>query len=373
MLSEEEKGQYQRHLSLPLVGRVGQEKLKSSSVLVIGAGGLGCPVLQYLVSAGVGKIGIVDDDLVEISNLQRQVLYTHEDIGKPKVKIAVRRLKLLNPYVEIMPHFAKFNSENAEGILLEYDLVVDGTDNFSSRYLINDACVLFGKTLIYGAIYQFEGQVSVFNHKGGPTYRCLYPNPPNSNGLPSCGEIGVLGVLPGIIGSFQALEAIKILLDIGDSLSGKVLLYDALSQKTRLIRLKVNNKNKTDILLADNYNNSSCSSQKNSEFMINEIQPNEFSKMLNSGVDILIFDVRESWERDVSKISPSIHIPLGDFSTPFLKLPKDINEKQNIVLYCKAGVRSRIAAGVLSDMGYKNLYNLEGGITKWESEGFKIS
>ena len=238
MLSAKETDQYQRHLSLPGFGVKAQLKLKKSSVLVIGAGGLGCPVLQYLAAAGVGKIGIVDDDLVDISNLQRQVLFNHDDIGYSKAKVAKLKLSLLNPNIEIIDYPNRFNSSNAENLLRGFDLVVDGTDNFSSRYLINDACVICNKILVYGAIFQFEGQVSVFNFNNGPTYRCLFPSPPASKALPSCSETGVLGVLPGIVGNLQALEVIKVITGIGDPLSGRVLLYDALNQQTRMLKLK---------------------------------------------------------------------------------------------------------------------------------------
>ena len=235
--SAEEIKQYQRHLSLPGFGAEAQGKLKKAAVLVVGAGGLGCPALQYLVAAGVGKIGIMDDDLVDASNLQRQVLYTHDDIGQPKAAVASNRLSKLNPFVEIVPVVARLTRDNAKDALEDYEIVVDGTDSFNSRYLINDACVLFDKILIYGAIHQFEGQVSVFNLSNGPTYRCLFPEPPPAGTVPNCAEIGVVGVLPGIIGCMQALEAIKVITGRGDSLSGKLLLYDAMSNSTRTLGL----------------------------------------------------------------------------------------------------------------------------------------
>jgi len=370
MFSIEEKNQYQRHLSLPSFGSIAQGKLKASSVLVIGAGGLGCPALQYLTAAGVGRIGIVDDDVVEVSNLQRQILFNQDDLGDFKAKIAAVKLGRMNPYINIQPHVVRFDAGNAESLMDSYDIILDGTDNFSSRYLINDACILFDKILIYGAIYQFEGQLSVFNYKNGPTYRCLFPEPPSSKVLPSCSEVGVLGVLPGIIGNFQALEAIKVITEIGEPLSGKVLLYDALTQKSQLLTLKPLVKSREITALKENSIN--CSSKKSDE-MIVEIKPNDFFKMIKDVKDLLVVDVRENWEREMSKISPSVHIPLGDFtSSGGPNLPSE-SKDSNIVIYCKAGVRSRMACEALREKGFQKLFNLTGGILNWESEGHPLS
>ena len=372
-LSIGEKNQYQRHLSLPKIGEKGQISLKEAKVLVVGAGGLGCPVLQYLAAAGVGKIGIVDQDGVEPSNLHRQVLYTHDDIGEAKVNVASQKLKRLNPYIEILPHLVRLTAVNADSIFDGYDLVVDCTDNFASRYLINDACVLYGKVLIYGAIYQFEGQISVFNFNDGPTYRCLFPEPPQSDILPNCSEIGVLGVLPGIIGSFQAMETIKVITGIGSVLSGKVLLYDALKQNNRVIKIKPNKKNREIVELSDTLYICSADSQL-ANSMIIEIEPKQFSEMLVKSENILVIDVREQWEREVSKISPSCHIPLGEFSSSDgPSLPDECSEEHTVMLYCKAGVRSRMACEVLKEHGFKNLFNLSGGILKWEAEGYPLA
>ena len=372
-LSIGEKNQYQRHLSLPKIGEKGQISLKEAKVLIVGAGGLGCPVLQYLTAAGVGKIGIVDQDSVEPSNLHRQVLYTHDDIGEAKVNVASQKLKRLNPYIEIVPHLVRLTAVNADSIFDGYDLVVDCTDNFASRYLINDACVLYGKVLIYGAIYQFEGQISVFNFNDGPTYRCLFPEPPQSDVLPNCSEIGVLGVLPGIIGSFQAMETIKVITGIGDVLSGKVLLYDALKQNNRVIKIKPNKKNREIVELSDALYSCSADSQL-ANSMIIEIEPKQFSEMLVKSENILVIDVREQWEREVSKISPSCHIPLGEFSSSDgPSLPDECSKEQTVMLYCKAGVRSRMACEVLKEHGFKNLFNLSGGILKWEAEGYPLA
>lgn len=372
-LSIGEKNQYQRHLSLTKIGEKGQISLKEAKVLVVGAGGLGCPVLQYLTAAGVGKIGIVDQDSVEPSNLHRQVLYTHDDIGEAKVNVASQKLKRLNPYIEIVPHLVRLTAVNVDSIFDGYDLVVDCTDNFASRYLINDACVLYGKVLIYGAIYQFEGQISVFNFNDGPTYRCLFPEPPQSDILPNCSEIGVLGVLPGIIGSFQAMETIKVITGIGDVLSGKVLLYDALKQNNRVIKIKPNKKNHEIVELSDALYSCSTDSQL-ANSMIIEIEPKQFSEMLVKSENILVIDVREQWEREVSKISPSCHIPLGEFSSSDgPSLPDECSKEQTVMLYCKAGVRSRMACEVLEEHGFKNLFNLSGGILKWEAEGYPLA
>ena len=280
MLSVDETNHYKRHLSLPLIGVEGQEKLKNSSVLVIGAGGLGCPVLQYLAAAGIGKIGIIDDDVVEVSNLHRQVLYSMADIGKSKAMVASQKISEMNPFIKICPYTLRIDAKNAEFLLKEYDIIVDGTDNFSSRYLINDACVLYNKVLVYGAIFQFEGQVSIFNFNGGPTYRCLFPEPPKSNSLPNCSEAGVLGVLPGIIGSLQALEVIKLVTGLGNVLSGRVLLYDALVQKSRIIKLNLQPQNRKILKLDE------ISTQCENQFMIKnekeivELDPKQLEKKL---------------------------------------------------------------------------------------------
>lgn len=374
MLSAKETDQYQRHLSLPGFGVEGQLKLKNSSVLVIGAGGLGCPVLQYLVAAGVGKIGIVDDDFVDLSNLQRQVLFNHEDIGSSKAKVAKSKLSLLNPNIEIIDYPDRFNSVNAENLLRGFDVVVDGTDNFSTRYLINDACIIYDKILVYGAIFQFEGQVSVFNFNNGPTYRCLFPAPPSSNALPSCSEIGVLGVLPGIIGNLQALEVIKVITGLGDPLSGRVLLYDALKQRTRM--LKLNPTKNRHLITSLKEISLPCVTKQDDmrEKIIKEICPQELMSIMNKGNEVLVLDVREGWEREKSKISPSHHIPLGEFrSDQCPVLPDLLSNNIKIIVYCKAGVRSRIACQSLQEHGFKELHNLSGGILEWESEGFPVS
>lgn len=363
-LTDAEKDHYLRHLSLEEVGQVGQLKLKKSSVLVVGAGGLGCPVLQYLVAAGVGRIGIVDDDRVQVSNLQRQVLFCYEDVGELKARVAQNRLSINNPLVTIEAFTERLVPENYQQLLESFEIVVDGSDNFPTRYLINDACVLMNKILVHGSIFKFQGQVSVFNFNNGPTYRCLFPEPPTYDKLPNCSEIGVLGVLPGIIGSLQAAEAIKLITGIGSVLSGKVFLYDALTQKTKILTLKKNTQNQ--IIKELPTMNNCCSQNNQNSYEISEINPQELKKLIEEKDDLQIIDVRETWERNIHSIDPSHHIPLDKFSSPdSLKLPEELNKDSKVILFCKAGVRSMIACEVLSKLGYKKLFNLKGGITNW--------
>ena len=367
-LNEGEVEQYRRHLSLQDFGLESQIKLKNSSVLVIGAGGLGCPVLQYLVAAGVGKIGIVDNDVIESSNLQRQILFDHDDIGSPKAKVAAAKLTRLNPFIKIHPIIERLKKENAEFLFGGYDLIVDGTDNFSSRYLINDACILFEKPLIHGSIHLFEGMVSVFNFQGGPTYRCLFPEQPDSSSIPSCAEAGVLGVLPGIIGCMQAMEAIKVITGRGQPLSGKVLSYNSLSNSTRIINLQALPQSREIKELPDSCEPScSDSSQKiclNKKIV--EISEDELREMMAKKKDLQILDVREDWERMQSRIDPSLHQPLGTLvnSVPVSPLDCLIPEKE-VVVYCKAGVRSRMACEALQSIGFNHLFNLSPGMDGW--------
>ncbi len=373
MLSKEETNHYQRHLSLPGFGMKGQLRLKNSSALVVGAGGLGCPILQYLAAVGVGKVGIVDDDIVDASNLQRQILFNYNDIGKPKVKAAKEKLEAINPNIDIIEFLDRIDSQNAEQLINGFDVIVDGTDNFVSRYLINDACVILKKTLIYGAIHGFEGQVSVFNFENGPTYRCLYPTPPKTGALPACSENGVLGVLPGIIGNFQALETIKVITGIGEKLSGKILLYDALKQKTRIVKLK-KTKQASEITSLKNLTLSCTRNQiKMTENLLKEISPLAAQDIIEDVDNYIFLDVRENWERAISKISPSIHIPLQELlSRSSSKLHEEISDQKNLIVYCKAGIRSLTACKSLHSHGFKNLYNLSGGVLKWEQEGLPL-
>ena len=367
-LNEGEVEQYSRHLSLQDFGLESQIKLKNSSVLVIGAGGLGCPVLQYLVAAGVGKIGIVDNDVIESSNLQRQILFDHDDIGSPKAKVAAAKLTRLNPFIKIHPIIERLKKENAEFLFCGYDLIVDGTDNFSSRYLINDACILFEKPLIHGSIHLFEGMVSVFNFQGGPTYRCLFPEQPDSSSIPSCAEAGVLGVLPGIIGCMQAMEAIKVITGRGQPLSGKILSYNSLSNSTRIINLQALPQSREIKELPDSCE-PSCS-DSSPKICLNkkivEISEDELREMMAKKKDLQILDVREDWERMQSRIDPSLHQPLGTLvnSVPVSPLDCLIPEKE-VVVYCKAGVRSRMACEALQSIGFNHLFNLSPGMDGW--------
>ena len=367
-LNEGEVEQYLRHLSLQDFGLESQIKLKNSSVLVIGAGGLGCPVLQYLVAAGVGKIGIVDNDVIESSNLQRQILFDHDDIGSPKAKVAAAKLTRLNPFIKIHPIIERLKKENAEFLFGGYDLIVDGTDNFSSRYLINDACILFEKPLIHGSIHLFEGMVSVFNFQGGPTYRCLFPEQPDSSSIPSCAEAGVLGVLPGIIGCMQAMEAIKVITGRGQPLSGKILSYNSLSNSTRIINLQALPQSR-EIKELPNSCEPSCSDSSQKICLnkkIVEISEDELREMMAKKKDLQILDVREDWERMQSRIDPSLHQPLGTLvnSIPVSPLDCLIPEKE-VVVYCKAGVRSRMACEALQSIGFNHLFNLSPGMDGW--------
>ena len=367
-LNEGEVEQYLRHLSLQDFGLESQIKLKNSSVLVIGAGGLGCPVLQYLVAAGVGKIGIVDNDVIESSNLQRQILFDHDDIGSPKAKVAAAKLTRLNPFIKINPIIERLKKENAEFLFCGYDLIVDGTDNFSSRYLINDACILFEKPLIHGSIHLFEGMVSVFNFQGGPTYRCLFPEQPDSSSIPSCAEAGVLGVLPGIIGCMQAMEAIKVITGRGQPLSGKILSYNSLSNSTRIINLQALPQSREIKELPDSCEPSCSDSSPKicQNKKIVEISEDELREMMAKKKDLQILDVREDWERMQSRIDPSLHQPLGTLvnSVPVSPLDCLIPEKE-VVVYCKAGVRSRMACEALQSIGFNHLFNLSPGMDGW--------
>lgn len=354
-------------------GHEGQMKLKSASVLLVGVGGLGCPALQYLTAAGVGRIGIIDDDIVEESNLQRQVVYRLEDVGSLKAITAAKRMGQHNPNILLQPHSTRLTDENILDIFDKYDVILDGSDNFETRYLVNDACVILGKPLVFGAIYKFSGQISVFNFENGPTYRCLFPEPPGADALPSCADVGVLGVLPGIIGSLQALETIKIITGIGEVMTGRVLLYDALVQKFDELKLSADKQNQ-EITELQNYSfNLDCSTpvMKN-PIEINEIDPADLLKMVDENPNLPIIDVREDWERELECIQPSLHIPLGNFheETPPQSLPVSLDEE--MVIYCKAGVRSLDACKVLSDLGYTKLNNLSGGMMRWRAENMPL-
>jgi adenylyltransferase/sulfurtransferase len=341
MLTNEEKKQYNRHLILDDIGMDGQLKLKRAKVLVVGAGGLGCPILQYLTAAGVGTIGVLDHDVVDQSNLQRQVLYTHSDIGISKAEAAVNRLSDLNPYVKFNIHNEELQFDNAIEIFEEYDIIVDGTDNFPTRYLVSDAVVLTDKVLVFGSIFKFDGQVSVFNYKEGPTYRCLYPTPPEPDAVPNCSQIGVLGVLPGLIGCLQANEVIKIICNLGDILSGKLLTINALSLEQMIFCFEKNE----DILiekLEDNYDVLCGLIPGITELTLKEIQDHNISP--------LFIDVRSLEERNQDQIIESIHIPLEELESRINEISKD----KTIVTFCATGIRSKKAIEVLINNSFKS-------------------
>jgi len=351
MLSKEEKTQYNRHLILDEIGEEGQNKLTSAKVLVIGAGGLGCPVLQYLTAAGIGTIGIIDDDVVDQTNLQRQILYTIDDIGRSKAKVASEKLSRLNPFVFFKVYEEKLDIDNALELFSEYDIIVDGSDNFPTRYLVNDACVLTDKPLVFGSIFKFQGQVSVLNYENGPTYRCLFPSPPASGSVPNCSDIGVLGVLPGIIGSLQANEVIKMIVGIGEVLKGKLLYLDALTLQQQILSFKKNNDIEVNQL--ENDYDFFCGITSNT---LEEITPSELKQNLES---YQILDVRTLEEYNNFNIG-GIHIPLNIVSDRSVEL----NNHKPIVVCCQSGVRSKKAIEII----YKQredlqLINLKDGLS----------
>lgn len=364
-LTNIEKNRYSRHILLDKVGLEGQEKLKSAKVLVIGAGGLGCPVLQYLVAAGIGTIGIIDYDVVDETNLQRQILFTVNDIGKNKAKVAGIRLEQLNPHVNFNIYAEKLTTQNALNIFSEYDIIVDGTDNFSTRYLVNDACVITDKPLVYGAIYKFEGQVTVFNYKGGATYRCLFPEPPKAGSVPNCSEIGVIGVLPGLIGTQQANEVIKLILKIGEPLSGKLLTYNLLnnsffslniSRSDEQIQKVLNDKSNFEKMDYDLF----CGVASDND--IDEITLEGLKEMFKTAEDFQVVDVREEWEEPRVEMANVLIAPLAGLND----FVNQISKEKKVIVICQHGVRSIAAINQLKkDYKFNNLINLEGGIVNW--------
>lgn len=364
-----EVARYARHLSLPEVGLEGQKRLKASRVLCIGAGGLGSPAALYLAAAGVGTLGIVDFDVVDESNLQRQILHGTSQVGQKKLQSALERIRETNPHVRVKLHDVRFEASNAMSILEPYDLVIDGTDNFPTRYLSNDVCVFQSKPLVYGAISRFEGQCTVFApHLGGPCYRCLYPEPPPPGKVPGCSEAGVLGVLPGIIGVLQAIEAIKLLMGIGEPLLGRLIHFEALKAKFREFHLQRDPdcpvcSDSPSITEPINYEGF-CSYSKTSNAMstlVPEISVEDLKARLDRQENFVLLDVREPFEWDIAKIPGAILIPLG-------QLPErlgELNPDDDIVIHCKAGVRSANALQFLQHQGFSKLLNLEGGILAW--------
>lgn len=360
-LTKEELARYNRHIILPELGLEGQQKLKNAAVLVIGSGGLGSPVLQYLNAAGVGKIGIVEDDVVDRSNLQRQILFPENSIGRSKADVAEEFLQARNSFTKTKTYYTRLSKRNALEIIKDYDLVVDGTDNFATRYLINDACVILKKPFVYGSIFKFEGQISVFNYQGGPTYRCLFPEPPEAGSVPSCSQIGVIGVLPGVIGTMQANEAIKVITGIGEPLSGKLYSINLLDMKSQTFGFFAEPENLEITELMDSYEDF-CGT--NQALEMKSLSVDEALEKITSE-EWNIIDVREPFEYEIAALNNSILIPLNQIPGAVNK----IDRNKPTVVYCHHGMRSAQAIQFLQDeYGYNNLYNLEGGIDQWSLE-----
>jgi len=371
-LSNEEMSRYARHLILPEVGMEGQQKLKAAKVLCVGTGGLGSPLAFYLTAAGIGTLGLVDFDVVDASNLQRQIIHSTKDVGRPKIQSATEKLTALNPFLNVVQHETMLTSQNALEIIRQYDVVADGTDNFPTRYLVNDACVLTGKPNVYGSIFRFEGQASVFATEAGPCYRCLYPEPPPPGLVPSCAEGGVLGILPGLVGVIQATEVIKLILGKGEPLIGRLLLVNALDMKFRELRLRKNpecpvcGKNPTVKELIDYQQfcgivpEAKMAPEKNG---IPQMSVTELKQKLDAGDDVFILDVREPYEYQIAQIGGHL-IPLGELPARLGELDKT----RAIVVQCKSGGRSQRAAEFLAQNGFTRLHNLAGGITAWSNE-----
>lgn len=365
-LDPSELTRYSRHLVLPEVGLEGQLRLRAASVLLVGAGGLGSPLALYLAAAGVGRIGLIDFDRVDLSNLQRQILYGTSDVGRAKVAAATDRLRDVNPHVELVPYEARLSAENAEDLIAEYAVIVDGTDNFPTRYLVNDACVLSGKPNVHGSVFRFEGQVTVFS-AGGPCYRCLFPDPPDAGAVPNCAEGGVLGVLPGIIGTLQAAETIKWILGRGDSLSGRLLLLDALEMRFRELRLRrdpacpVCGDNPTIRELVESTPNCAGLPPQRATGGSEEIDAAGLHDRLQHGERPLLLDVRSQQEWSICHLAQAKLIPLPELESRL----GEIDRAREIVVYCHVGMRGAAAAELLRSRGYTRVRNLLGGIEAW--------
>jgi molybdopterin/thiamine biosynthesis adenylyltransferase/rhodanese-related sulfurtransferase/molybdopterin converting factor small subunit len=368
-LSKDEILRYSRHLIMPEVGAEGQLKLKAAKVLLVGTGGLGAPLGLYLAAAGVGRIGLVDFDVVDFSNLQRQVIHGTSDVGRKKLDSAGDRMREINPFVKIDKHEVALSSENALGILRDYDIVVDGTDNFPTRYLVNDACVLLGKPNVYGSIFRFEGQATVFAYQGGPCYRCLYPEPPPPGLVPSCAEGGVLGILPGTIGLIQATETVKLILGIGEPLVGRLLLYDALAMRFRELKLRKNKEcpvcgdHPTVTSLIDYQQFCGIPKPQPEASMEGDISPIDVKAKIDRGDNFVLIDVREPHEYQICNIPSAKLIPLGQLPQRLDELDRDIE----IVAHCKSGMRSAKAVDILTKSGFR-ARNMKGGILAWSDQ-----
>ena len=371
-LTHEEVARYSRHLIMPEVGMEGQLKLKAARALCIGAGGLGSPVLLYLAAAGVGTLGLVDFDEVDYSNLHRQIIHGTPDVGRSKLDSAKARINALNPEVEVVTHEMALSSENALGLFADYDLVVDGTDNFPTRYLVNDACVIGGKPNVYGSIFRFEGQASVFATKDGPCYRCMFPEPPPPGLVPSCAEGGVLGILPGVVGMLQATEAIKLILGVGESLVGRFLLFDALKMRFRELKVRKDpdcpvcgeHPTVTQLIdyeqfcgIAPTATTAATSLTEDAD----EATVEELKTRLDRHESFLLLDVREPQEFEICRIPGSVLIPLGDLPSRLFEL----EGRDDMIVHCKSGVRSGKAVKLLREAGYSKARNLKGGILAW--------
>lgn len=375
--SKAELERYSRHIIIPEFNIEGQRKLKAAKVLVIGSGGLGSPLLLYLTAAGVGTIGIVDFDVVDDSNLQRQVLFSVESVGQPKVEAAKKRLEGLNPHINFIVHNERLTSDNALELFKDYDLVADGTDNFPTRYLVNDACVLLGKPNVYASIFRFEGQVSVFNYTDetgevGPNYRDLFPEPPPAELVPNCSEGGVIGVLPGIIGSMQALEVIKVITGVGKTLSGRLFLYDASTFETRTLKVRRSKKNplngenptQTGLIDYEQFCDVKLPGASSEQQPVKEVTVQNLHKLIEKGFDFQLIDVREPYEYEIVNIEGEL-IPLGQVTQNSSKISKD----KQVIVHCRSGKRSADAIRALEqEFGYENLYNLKGGVLAYAKE-----
>lgn len=368
-LTPEERRRYARHVALPQVGEAGQERLKAASVLVVGLGGLGSPVAMYLAAAGIGRLGLVDFDLVDETNLQRQVLHGTPNVGAPKVESARARLHHLNPLVDVRVHFERLTTANALALVQGYDVVVDGTDQFAARYLINDACVIAGRPNVHGSVHRFEGQVSVFSAPGGPCYRCLFPQPPAPGAIPSCVEGGVLGVLPGIIGSIQAAEVIKWIVGAGTSLVGRLLHFDALTMRLHDVSFARDPRcpmcgDGAQRTLLDDYDVFCGTLPSMGEPTMQsdwEMTARELQAKLSAGWKPWLLDVREGWEYATARLGGATLIPLGDLAQRVHEVPRDTD----VVVYCHHGMRSARAVSMLRSAGWTRVQNLTGGIDRW--------
>lgn len=369
-LSREELQRYSRHLLLPEVGVEGQRKLKAARVLLIGAGGLGSPAALYLAAAGVGTIGVVDFDVVDVTNLQRQIIHGTSDIGRSKLDSARDRLREINPHVRVEAHEERLTSANAIQLFEQYDLVVDGTDNFATRYLVNDACVLTGKPNVYGSIFRFDGQASVFCTEEGPCYRCVYPEPPPAGLVPSCAEGGVLGVLPGLVGTLQATEALKLILGVGEPLIGRLLLVDSLGSRWRSVKLRKHPQCPAcgtheikELIDYEQFCGVGAHAPK-TEGEVPEITPREVAAKLAAGDDFDLIDVREVHEEAIARIEGARLVPLGVFDQEIPALDRN----RDIVVSCRSGQRSATAVRKLQAAGFTRVWNLAGGILRWSDD-----